>query len=91
MLMDKISLKCPVCGYVFQDEKKKEGNFCPLCSSEYDFDKATEFFENTKQENITPQPSDKPRWKKVLEWALFFLSFSAFIVALYYIIGYIVG
>lgn len=89
--MDKTNVKCPVCGYIFETEENKTEYFCPLCSSEYDFEKARELFENS--DNVTEKTvtENKSFSRKILELGLFFVSFSAFIIILYYIINYIVG
>lgn len=86
--MEKINLKCPACGYVFETEDEKIKT-CPLCSSELDFKKARELYNSTKEPEY--QGKSKSKMGIALEWGVFFASFIAFIFILYYIFSYILG
>lgn len=77
-------IKCPLCGYVFENTEISDDITCPLCLAE----KSADDFEIVKDNPTTDNKSQK---KIIFEWILFFVSFSAFIFLLYYIISYIIS
>lgn len=89
--MNENNLKCPICGYIFSGDTESEIEICPLCSSEYKVKEAVELFSKTTVSNDISNPPQKSRRKIILEWIIFFLSFSAFIFVMYYILSYIIG
>ena len=89
MATDK--MKCTECGYVFEGDTEVKNNTCPLCSREYNTEKALEYYRKTNSKSNTNNHKKTSPYKRVLDWVIFGLSFVAFIVILYFIINYIVN
>ncbi len=81
-----MDVKCPKCGYVFEcDDSEGKSVRCPLCSEE-----STEF--EAVDTDIKPtQHRRRSGLRMALEWAVFGLSFSAFIVVIYLLVKLISG
>ncbi|MDD6848060.1 MAG: hypothetical protein PUD53_04705 [Oscillospiraceae bacterium] len=85
------NMKCTECGYVFEGDTEVEKNICPLCSREYNTEKALEYYRQTNKKPKSDTTKKASPYKRVLDWVIFGLSFVAFIVILYFIINYIVN
>lgn len=85
------NMKCTECGYVFEGDTEVKKNICPLCSREYNTEKALEYYRQTNKKSKSDTTKKASPYKRVLDWVIFGLSFVAFIVILYFIINYIVN
>ena len=85
------NLKCPKCGYIFEADTELLLGNCPLCSNEYAVNEALRLYNETKSDIEATNAKPHSKGKIIAEWALFFGSFTAFIIILYHIISYILG
>lgn len=88
----ELNAKCLKCGYTFEADLNSEKCTCPLCSNEFNTKDVAESFIKSC-ENLQPATeANKGSPLKMLgQWALFGVSFVAFIVILYFIISFIVS
>lgn len=84
------NIKCTKCGYVFDYSGDGEKCSCPLCSSEFDVRDGIENFKNRTNNNAS-EYKKKSTGKIILDWAIFGVSFAAFIIILYFIFDFIVS
>ncbi|MCH5298683.1 MAG: hypothetical protein J1E96_02860 [Ruminococcus sp.] len=84
------NIKCTKCGYTFDYSGDGDSCTCPLCSSEINVSDGRENFKNRVDSNATTYEK-KSTGKIILDWAIFGVSFAAFIVILYLIFDFIVN
>lgn len=86
--MDTKNMKCPKCGYKFKGNSLNRNGICPLCSEEYDTQKAMEYYRLTYgDEDLDKYKKSKP--KIIRDWIIFGIAFAAFIIIMQYLITYI--
>lgn len=84
------NIKCTKCGYAFDYNGSEEICTCPLCSSEFSVSEGKEKFKSSTNSNPA-EYEKKSTGKMILDWAIFGVSFAAFIVILYFIFDFIVN
>lgn len=84
------NIKCTKCGYIFEYSGENKIYTCPLCSSEIDVNEGVEKFDS-QDKKIQGEFKKKSTGRILLDWAIFGIAFSAFIVILYFIFNFIVN
>lgn len=84
------NMKCPKCGYKFQGNSQDPKGTCPLCSEEYDTEKALEYYRMTCG-NGDSDNNTKSKPKIIRDWIIFGIVFAAFIIIMQYMINFIIN
>ncbi len=86
--MDTKNMKCPKCGYKFKGNNLSRDGICPLCSQEYNTEKAMEYYRLTYGDEDSNK-NKKSKQKVIRDWIIFCIAFVAFIIIMQYLITYI--